>query len=68
MEHLETLLPVIDITLDDETRDACDKPVPPGCFGADGRMRGWWRALDNYMITSRLREESMYWPKEEIHV
>ena len=35
MEHLEDALPVAEMTLDDETRAACDALVPPGSAAVD---------------------------------
>ena len=34
-EHLEDVLPVAEMTLDDETRAACDALVPPGSVVSD---------------------------------
>ena len=42
MEHLETLLPVLEMTLDDETRAACDELVPPGSFVANFHNTSYW--------------------------
>ncbi len=44
MQHLEDALPVADMTLDDETRAACDALVPPGSAVADfHNTSGWMR-------------------------
>ncbi len=42
MEHLEILLPVLDMTLSDEVRKACDELVPPGSFVADFHNTSYW--------------------------
>jgi len=44
MEHLEDFLPVLDMELDDETREACDRLVPPGSAVANYfNTSGWMR-------------------------
>ena len=45
MEHRETLLPVIDMTLDDETRDVCDKLVPPASALANFHYAAGWMKM-----------------------
>ena len=40
--HLEVLLPVLDMTLDNDTRKACDELVPPGSFVADFHNTSYW--------------------------
>ena len=42
LEHLEHLLPVAEMTLDDETRAACDRLVPPGSVAADFHNTAYW--------------------------
>jgi len=42
LEHLETLLPVLEMDLSDELREACDKLVPPGSFVADFHNTSYW--------------------------
>ena len=42
IDHLEHLLPVLDMTLSDELRDACDDLVPPGSFVADFHNTSLW--------------------------
>ncbi len=42
IEHLENLLPVLDMSLSDEIRQACDELVPPGCFVADFHNSSLW--------------------------
>ena len=42
LEHLEHLLPVMEMTLSDEIREECDKLVPPGCFVADFHNSSLW--------------------------
>ncbi len=44
MEHLEDFLPVLDMELDDEAREACDRLVPPGSAVANYfNTSGWMR-------------------------
>ncbi|MGB3863870.1 MAG: aldo/keto reductase [Candidatus Aminicenantaceae bacterium] len=44
MEHLEDFLPVLDMELDDETREACDLLVPPGSAVANFfNTSGWMK-------------------------
>ncbi len=46
MQHLEDALPVGSMTLDDETRAACDALVPPGSAVADfHNTSGWMKEL-----------------------
>lgn len=45
MEHLEDLLPVGDMTLDQGLRQACDELVPPGCVAADFHNSAAWMKL-----------------------
>ena len=40
--HLEALLPVLEMTLDNDTRKACDQLVPPGSFVADFHNTSYW--------------------------
>ena len=40
--HLEVLLPVLEMTLDNDTRKACDELVPPGSFVADFHNTSYW--------------------------
>jgi len=40
--HLEVLLPVLDMTLDNDIRKACDELVPPGSFVADFHNTSYW--------------------------
>lgn len=42
MEHLEDLLPVLDMTLSDELREACDNLVPPGSAVANFHNTAGW--------------------------
>ena len=42
IDHLETLLPVLDMMLDDEIREACDQLVPSGSFVADFHNTSYW--------------------------
>ena len=42
LEHLETLLPVLEMDLSDELREACDKLVPPGSFVTDFHNTSYW--------------------------
>jgi aryl-alcohol dehydrogenase-like predicted oxidoreductase len=45
MEHLESLLPVLGMTLSDELREACDNLVPPGSNVANfHNTAGWMKA------------------------
>ncbi len=42
VDRLETLLPVLEMTLSDEIREACDMLVPPGSFVADFHNSSLW--------------------------
>ena len=42
IKHLDILLPVLEMTLDDDTRKACDVLVPPGRFVADFHITSYW--------------------------
>jgi len=42
MEHLEDLLPVLEMTLSDELREACDNLVPPGSSVANFHNTSDW--------------------------
>ncbi len=42
IEQLEHLLPVMEMTLDDETRAACDELVPPGSAVCDFHNTAYW--------------------------
>ena len=42
MEHLESLLPVMDMDLSDDLRAACDELVPPGNAVADFHNTSGW--------------------------
>ena len=45
LEHLEDLIPVMEMTLDDSLREACDKLVPPGSNIANfHNTAGWMKA------------------------
>jgi hypothetical protein len=45
MEHLEDLLPVLEMNLSDELREACDNLVPPGSNVANfHNTSGWMKA------------------------
>jgi len=45
IEHLEDLLPVMEMTLDDSLREACDNLVPPGSVVANfHNTAGWMKA------------------------
>tara|TARA_B100001113_G_scaffold105791_1_gene85817 strand:- start:2987 stop:4027 length:1041 start_codon:yes stop_codon:yes gene_type:complete len=41
-KHLEILLPVLEMSLDSETRKACDALVPPGNFVANFHNTSYW--------------------------
>jgi aryl-alcohol dehydrogenase-like predicted oxidoreductase len=45
IEQLEELLPVADLTLDDETRAACDELVPPGSVVSDFHNTAPWMKM-----------------------
>ena len=45
MQHLEDLLPVSGMSLDDETRQACDALVPPGSAVADFHNTSGWMKM-----------------------
>jgi aryl-alcohol dehydrogenase-like predicted oxidoreductase len=45
MEHLEELIPVAEMTLDTETRTACDALVPPGTAVADFHNTSGWMKM-----------------------
>ncbi len=45
MKHLEDVLPVADMNLDDETRSACDALVPPGSVVADFHNTSGWMKM-----------------------
>ena len=42
VEHLEDLIPVMEMTLDDSLREACDKLVPPGSAVANFHNTAGW--------------------------
>jgi len=42
MKHLEDILPVLEMTLSDDLRAACDELVPPGCAVADFHNTADW--------------------------
>lgn len=42
VEHVEDLIPVMDMTLDDSLREACDKLVPPGSAIANFHNTAGW--------------------------
>jgi len=42
LAHLEDVLPVLEMTLDDETRAACDELVPPGTAVANFHNTAYW--------------------------
>ncbi len=42
IEHLKNLLPVLEMSLGDEIRQACDQLVPPGSFVADFHNSSLW--------------------------
>jgi aryl-alcohol dehydrogenase-like predicted oxidoreductase len=42
VDRLESLLPVLEMTLSDEIREACDNLVPPGSFVADFHNSSLW--------------------------
>ena len=42
MEHLEDVLPVLEMSLSDDLRAACDELVPPGCAVADFHNTADW--------------------------
>lgn len=41
-EHLEDLLPIAEMTIDDSLREACDKLVPPGSSVANFHNTAGW--------------------------
>jgi aryl-alcohol dehydrogenase-like predicted oxidoreductase len=45
LAQLEDLLPVAEMTLDDETRQACDELVPPGSVVADFHNTSGWMKM-----------------------
>ena len=45
MEQLETALPVLEMTLPDSTRNACDQLVPPGSAVADFYNSASWMKM-----------------------
>jgi aryl-alcohol dehydrogenase-like predicted oxidoreductase len=45
MKHLEDILPVAEMILDDATRKACDNLVPPGSFVADFHNTSGWMKM-----------------------
>jgi len=45
MKHLEDILPVAAMTLDDDTRKACDALVPQGSFVADFHNTSGWMKM-----------------------
>ena len=45
MQHLEDALPVVEMTLNDETRAACDALVPPGSVVADFHNTSGWMKM-----------------------
>lgn len=45
MEQLEHFLPVLEMTLDDEARAACDELVPPGIAAADFHNTAPWMKM-----------------------
>jgi aryl-alcohol dehydrogenase-like predicted oxidoreductase len=42
MEHLEDLIPVLEMTLSDDLREACDNLVPPGSHVANFHNTAGW--------------------------
>ncbi len=42
LEHLEDLIPVMEMTLDDSLREACDNLVPPGSTAANFHNTAGW--------------------------
>ena len=42
LEHLEDLLPVMEMTLSDDLREACDNLVPPGSAVANFHNTAGW--------------------------
>lgn len=42
VEHLEDLIPVLEMTLSDELREACDNLVPPGSAVANFHNTAGW--------------------------
>jgi aryl-alcohol dehydrogenase-like predicted oxidoreductase len=42
LEHLEDFIPVLDMTLTDEMREACDNLVPPGSAVANFHNTAGW--------------------------
>jgi aryl-alcohol dehydrogenase-like predicted oxidoreductase len=42
VEHLEDLIPVMEMTLDDSLREACDNLVPPGSAVANFHNTSGW--------------------------
>jgi aryl-alcohol dehydrogenase-like predicted oxidoreductase len=46
MKHLEDILPVADMNLDDETRKACDALVPPGSVVTDFHNTSGWMKMN----------------------
>lgn len=53
VEQLESLLPVKDMHLDDETRAACDRLVPPGSVVADFHNTADWMKMQVAWTTDR---------------
>ncbi|MBW2031230.1 MAG: aldo/keto reductase [Deltaproteobacteria bacterium] len=45
IEQLEELLPVAEMTLDDQTRAACDELVPPGSVVSDYHNTAYWMKM-----------------------
>ncbi len=45
MQHLEEILPVVEMKLDDETRQACDELVPPGSVVTDFHNTSGWMKM-----------------------
>lgn len=45
MEHLESMLPVLEMSLSDDLRTACDELVPPGSVVADFHNTSGWMKM-----------------------
>ena len=60
LEHLEPLLPVLDMELSDDVRAACDELVPPGSVVADFHNTADWMRMRS--VRTSWREKPCAYP------
>ena len=59
MQHLEDMLPVLEMQLSDEVRAACDALVPPGSAVADFHNTADWMKM-TVLLEGDRGEECVY--------